>query len=74
MSVANLITARDNLDQLIATKTAEWIADGCPPTYSIDGESMDWNNWLTSKMTNLEQLDAAIARRSKFVVRSRGKP
>lgn len=72
-ALENLKTARDNLAQVIADKTVEWIADGCTPTYSIDGESMAWNEWLTSKMQNLEQIDQAIARLSKFIVRSRGR-
>ena len=73
-ALENLITARDNLAQIIANKTTEWVADGCPPSYSIDGESMSWNEWLASKTTAIAELDKAIGRIGKFIVRSRGKP
>lgn len=72
MAVANLQAALANLEQLIETQTAAWVADGCPPTFSIDGESYDWNNWLDGKLAAIERLQRTIQLRGgSFVVRSR---
>jgi hypothetical protein len=68
---ANLIAARDNLEQLVADQTAAWVAAGCPPTYSVDGESEDWNNWLAGKIDALEKLNELVRVARPFIVRSR---
>lgn len=72
MAVANLEAAIDNLEQLIEAKTADWLASGAPPTFSIDGESYDWNNWLQGKIEAIDKLKDLIQNRGgTFVVRSR---
>lgn len=72
MAVANLEAAIDNLEQLIEAKTAAWVTSGCPPTFSIDGESYDWNNWLQGKIDAIDRLkDLIQSRGGSFVVRSR---
>ena len=70
----SLAAARDNLAQLIADQTAAWVAAGCPPTLSVDGESYDWNGWLDAKTAALDKLTDLIRRASgPFIVRSRGR-
>lgn len=72
MAASNLATALDNLEQLIEAKTAAWVASGCPPTFSVDGESYDWNNWLQSKIDAIDKLKSLIQKSGgSFVVRSR---
>jgi len=68
-----LIQARDDLERIVATQTALWRSAGCPPTFSVDGESYDWNNWLSSKTAALAELQKLIQQRSgsAFIVRSR---
>mgnify|MGYP000028093794 CR=1 FL=1 len=69
-----LETARDALEAVIAAQTAAWQADGCPPTFSVDGESYDWNNWLAGKTAALKELNGLIQKRAgPFIVRSRGR-
>lgn len=69
----NLIAARDNLSQIVADQTLLWIADGCPPSFSVDGESEDWNSWLKSKTDAINDLIDLIQKLgSPFVVRSKG--
>lgn len=73
-AVENLIAARNNLAQVIATETARWVSEGCQVTHSIDGESFEWNSWLTSQNEAMAGLNKTIAQMSTFIVRSRGKP
>ncbi len=73
-AVDSVIRARDNLALLIEMQTAKWVASGCPPTYSIEGESYDWNNWLTSKMDNLNAMNQTIQQmQGPFIIRSKGR-
>lgn len=73
-AVDSIIRARDNLAQLIEIQTLKWLAAGCPPTYSVEGESYDWNNWLTSKTANLDTLNKTIQQmQGPFVIRSKGR-
>jgi hypothetical protein len=68
----NLTAARDNLAAVIALQTASWVAFGCPPTFSIDGESYDWNNWLAGKTAAMESLTKQIQTVSgPYLIRSR---
>lgn len=48
-----------------------WETAGCPPTFSVDGESYNWDSWLSTKLDALEKLDAQIAKHSSGIVRSR---
>lgn len=75
-SIANLETARDSLTQIVANQTAAWLANGSPPTYSIDGESWNWAEWLITKGNEIEALNKAIQALSNagpWIVRSRGR-
>lgn len=72
--VDDLKAARDNLGAIIKTKTDAWVAAGCPPSFSVDGESYQWNEWLSSKIQAVNDLTDQIARvSSPWIVRSRGK-
>jgi hypothetical protein len=74
VAVSNLQESLDNLEQLIETQTAAWVSAGCPPTFSIDGESYDWNNWLDGKTAAIDKLIDLIQKRGgPFIVRSRAR-
>lgn len=56
-----LAAAYASLANVIKLQTAAWEAAGCPPTFSVDGESYDWNNWLTGKIDALDKLRRQIS-------------
>lgn len=72
-------TAAENVDQsitdltvLIATKTAEFIAAGMPPTFSLDGLSIDWASWLKAMNDNLKALiELRAALQGPFMINTR---
>lgn len=68
----DLATARDNMATAIKVTTARWTTAGCPATYSIDGQSVVWNDWLRAQLEGLEKLNQAIARASPYQGVSRG--
>lgn len=67
----SLIRTRDNLLAIVEAQTAAWVLAGCPPTFSVDGESYQWDSWLDAKLKALESLDKLIQHASPFYVRSR---
>jgi len=72
--VADLRTTRSNLIAVVKAQTAAWVAAGCPPTFSVDGESYDWNGWLDSKTKAIQDLTDLINKLSApWTVRSRGR-
>lgn len=66
-----LASIRDNLLRIVDEQTLAWVAAGCPPTFSIDGESYSWEGWLSSKLEALKTVDAMILRASPYYQRSR---
>ncbi len=74
-TAVSLQASRDNLVALVEQQTAAWLAAGCPPSFSVDGESYSWNEWLAGKLQAIEQLQGLIQRvgSGPFVVRSRGR-
>lgn len=73
-AVDDLRTARDNVAAVIEAKTAEWVAGGCPPTFSVDGESYDWNGWLSARTAELKSLTESIRLLGgSYIVRTRGR-
>ena len=68
-----LNSIRENLLRIVDEQTAAWAEAGCPPTFSIDGESYSWNEWLSSKLSAVEQLDKLIQRASPYYVRNRNR-
>lgn len=69
--IERLTSQRDALERIVNAKLAEWEALGAPPTMSIDGESYQWDSWLTSKLDAIEKLNKLIQRAQPFYVRSR---
>ena len=66
-----LTATRDNLLRIVEEQTAAWVEAGCPPTFSVDGESYQWDSWLTSKLDAIKALDALIQRAAVYYVTSR---
>lgn len=65
----NLQTAQANIAQLIAD-----ITTNPKPTYSIDGESISWESYLSMLLDKQETLDKTIQRaQSPFCQVSRGR-
>lgn len=65
----NLITIRSNLLADMATESANPKA-----TYSIDGQSVSWNEWWNTMLESVQKLDALIsasARQGVVEVRQR---
>ena len=59
--VENLTSTRDNTASVMATETAYWVTNGPKPSYSLDGESVSWDQWLTNMQAVLDKLDKQIA-------------
>jgi len=71
----SLTAIRDSLIATVAAQTAAWQAAGCPPTFSIDGQSYDWNNWLDGKTAAIEKYMQLIQKAAgPFIARSYGRP
>lgn len=71
---AQLARIRQNLLDAVEATTEEWVAAGCPVTFSVDGESYQWNDWLKAKTDEITALTLAIqAVGGSFIVRSRGR-
>lgn len=62
---------RDSLAAIVQAQLTAWESAGSPPTFSVDGESYNWDSWLSTKLDALEKLDKQIARHSSGIVRSR---
>ncbi len=69
--VARLTATRSSIEAIIQNQTAAWEAAGCPPTFSIDGESYSWDQWLQSKLEAIDKLNAQIVRARPYFLRSR---
>lgn len=67
----SLVRIQNSLLAIVEAQTVAWEASGCPPTFSVDGESYQWDSWLTSKMDVLDKLDKAIQKETPFYIRSR---
>jgi hypothetical protein len=73
-TIANLESARDNLAATLAAQTLAWVAAGRPPTYSIDGESWSWDQWVQTMTKDIQSITETINKISApFIVRSRGR-
>ena len=72
---SDLAEIRESLVALVKAQTAAWEAAGCPPTFSVDGESYDWNNWLAGKLDAIDRLTQSIQTAGgPFLVRRYGRP
>lgn len=71
-SAENLQTIIDNIMTLIELKTADWIAAGMPPDFSLDGLSVNWASWLKGMMDNLKAMqELLVALQGPFQVNVR---
>lgn len=72
--IDDLKTSRDNYAAILAAQTTAWVAAGCPPTFSIDGESYQWDGWRDSMVKQINELTKTInAVASPYIVRHRGR-
>lgn len=70
----NLTAIRDGYAQTLATEAAYQAANGPKPSYSIDGETVNWDTWRDSMHAKIESLTKQIqAAGGPFSVRSRGR-
>lgn len=66
-----LTAMRDSIERIIVAQTAAWEEAGCPPSFSVDGESYQWDSWLTSKLAAIDSLNKLIQSAKPFYKRSR---
>ena len=62
----NLIAARDAIAANIAAEAAN-----PKPSYSIDGESVDWTSWARVQQERVEQLNKMINAMSPYFIVTR---
>jgi len=56
----NLNTIKANFMALLATETAYQVANGPKPTYSLDGESYQWDSWRQAMLDKIETINKLI--------------
>ncbi len=70
----DLKTIRASYIATLKTEAAYQAANGPKPSYSIDGESVNWDAWRDSMLKKIEDLTNLIqAIAGPFSVRSRGR-
>lgn len=62
-SIDDLKTARDNVAARIKEITAS-----PKPSYEIDGQSVDWNDYLKTLLGALKDIDEAITDRDPYFI------
>lgn len=67
---ANLQTALNNLVAGLAARSADWVAAGSPPTYSIDGQMVDWNGWYASQLKAIADLSGLVSSAAPFEIQT----
>jgi len=65
-AIDNIILARDQIAVNLAAETAS-----PKPSYSIDGEAVDWVTWAKSQQDRIEQLNRTINAMRPYVVTTR---
>jgi hypothetical protein len=72
--VDNLKATRSSLIQTLATEAAYQATNGPKPTYSIDGESVSWDEWREATLRQIDELTALIVKlQAPTLIRSRGR-
>jgi len=56
----NLATVKANYMLLLATETAYQVANGPKPSYSLDGESYQWDTWRAAMLDKIEVINKLI--------------
>ena len=69
MSLANLQTALDNLEAAYATATA---SGNLAPSYSIDGQTVDYPTYLEKLLAKIERTRKLISGSTPFRIMKRG--
>ena len=70
-AVENMITARDNLAARLAEVTASGAAK---PTYTENGRSVSWTEYIAMLRQQLKELNGDIQAMQPFEVRTRMRP
>ncbi len=65
-ALQNLITTRDQIAANLAAESAS-----PKPSYSIDGESVDWTTWARVQQERIVQLNQTIQAMSPYVLVTR---
>lgn len=65
-AIADLILARDQIAANIAAESAN-----PKPSYSIDGESVDWNGWAQAQTERINQLNRTINAMNPYIISTR---
>jgi hypothetical protein len=65
-AVDNLILARDHIAANLAAETLN-----PKPSYSIDGESVDWTSWAKIQQDRIQQLNTIINSMQPYFVVTR---
>ncbi len=72
--VENLTAARSSLIAALAAEAAAQASGGGKPSYSIDGESVSWDQWRTATLGQIDTLTKQIRQLGgPFRIRSRGR-
>ena len=72
--VDNLRSIRSNYIATLAAESAAQVTNGPKPSYSLDGESVNWDTWRDSMMARIDSISKVIQNlQSPFVIRSRGR-
>lgn len=60
-AAASAKAIRDALISEVQTETAAWVLAGGPkPNYSLDGQSVSWNEWLSNRTDQIEKMNKLI--------------
>lgn len=71
---AALEAERSDVIAILRARTQAWKLAGEPPTFSVDGESYQWESWRMAKLKEIEQITQMItALDSPYLIRSRGR-
>lgn len=72
--VDTLKAARSSLVATFAAEAAYQAANGPKPSYSIDGESVSWDEWRAATLKQIDDLSDVIVRLDgPVLIRSRGR-
>ena len=72
--VDNLKATRSSYIATLATEAAYQAANGPKPSYSIDGETVNWDTWRDSMVDKIAKLTELIQSLSgPILVRSKGR-
>lgn len=73
--IADLKEIRSNIIASLKAETAYQVANGPKPSYSIDGESVNWDTWRDSMQRKVIEITEAILQtQGPVMVASRGRP